>query len=167
MGTLEDCVELYNTTFEMNGNQLTLENKHIIMNENTTVEVEQFKKIEETNSIRGSGREEKCNDELVDVELGINCSDIVDDTEDDDQSIYLSLESVRNSKALNSDGRTDISSTTNLNETFSGTTRSLQLDHNCNTSCNNICKEQQRISGTCVICFDTYEVGDMIVWSQD
>jgi len=166
--SLQDRVELYGKAFEKNGNQLTLEAKHIV-------------KREQNSDTCDDGDNDVNDVSFVDVELGQgNATKSENTIDDDDGSIYLSVESARNSKQKeatpdsddlenrdNSITDTTISSEQPINGSAKSTTvstTSLRLDDQINGKPHG---EKQMISGTCVICFEQFEKDDVIVWSED
>lgn len=141
LSSLDDCIELYNKTFDLSGNQLTLKSKHIVdkVMKDTTNNVTEEEEEEEGNTI----------ELFIDIESGGNNGgetegdDDDDEDDDDDPVICLSVEVDRK---------------LNLAVDDTTTTRSLCLTYN---------KANQMISGTCVICFEEYVTDDVIVWSDD
>jgi len=143
--SLEDRIELYKKAFESNGNQLTLQDKHIV--------TKTMKKAGHTTSNTGDTEEgveqnNNRNESFIDIELGDDDNGNDNDNDNDDSSIYLSFESDRNN--CNS----------NHHSTITTSTKSLRLEHKQE-------QENHMIHGTCVICFEDFLKDDVIVWSND
>jgi hypothetical protein len=142
--TLKDRIELYNKTFDSNGNQLILQDKHIKT------------KAKSTSANDDDGNVENNSDVFIDIELADTAERVENDNDDDDDdasSIYLSVESERR-----------------LTRTHLDSTRSLCLDLDLqkdNNTDNKDKEKKQMISGTCIICFEEFMKNDVIVWSQD
>ena len=137
-------IELYNRTFDSNGNQLILEDKHIKTKAKST-------------TTNGDGNIddiiENNNNMFIDIELAdAEGNEHVDN--DDDPSIYLSVESERRLTCHQDD-----------DEDLIKTVRQFFLNLNLLKGNNN--KEKQMISGTCIICFEELIITDVIVWSED
>ena len=92
--SLENCIELYNKTFDSNGNQLILQKKHIITKTMKGNGNDNDNNNNDNGATEGAEQNNR-NGSFVDIELGddTNCKD---DDDDDDDSIYLSFESDRN-----------------------------------------------------------------------
>jgi len=178
--TLKERIELYNKTFDSNGNQLTLKNKHI--------------KTKTSKSISEGGN--KNNSSIfLDIELGGKTNDYDDkeyveqnaekNNDDDDPSIYVSVESERRlTRHLDDDDYDDSMKdeimATSTDDT-STSTKSLCLDldpdHNNkkdknkgndkDKKGNDKDKEKQLFSGTCIVCLEEFMKDDVIIWSQD
>jgi len=160
----QERIELYNQTFDSNGNQLILEDRHIIKTKTTTI-----------------SNDDDDDNVFVDIELakGNNNNDDNDNGNDndngDDPSIYLPVESERRLTHLddddddNDDTMKNEIMTTSTDHTSSTRSLCLDLDHHNHNENNNHNKEKQKqmISGTCIICFDEFMKDDVIVWSQD
>ena len=173
--SLEDYKEMYNKSFESNGNQLTLQQQHIIMSKKTDTREEFTEEnmddvgdddnMDDDSSIYSSSFSVKSmiriisspfivdsprigcdnttitnNDNIDDID-GDDDDDA--DAENDDASIYLSIEAERRFIHLSHDTIITTTPTTN--------------DRN----------EPQLISGTCIICFEDYQQDDVIVFSND
>jgi len=144
--SLEERVELYNTTFTSNGNQLTLKDKHIVP-----------KTKMDNNIPKDDVEEEEKSDAFIDIELGDDKNheiSAVRPDDDGDRSIYLSIESDRNLDMG------DLSTSRKME--IDTSMRSLRLDRKGS-------KEDQatNISGTCIICFEEFTKDDVIVWSEN
>jgi len=135
--SLEDRIELYQKTFDSNGNQLTLQNKHIV----TKTMKEETTSSNNGEAAEGVEQHNNRNELFVDIELG---DDNGNGNDNDDSSIYLSFESDRN----------------NCQSNITTSTKSLCLEHDKKNSKN-------MISGTCVICFEDFLKDEVIVWSKD
>ena len=87
--SLEDHIELYKKTFDSNGNQLTLQNKHIV----TKTMTEDNTSSNNDETAEGVEQHNNRNESSIDIELG---DDNDNGNDSDDTSIYLSFESGRN-----------------------------------------------------------------------
>ena len=142
--SLADRVEVYQKTFEANGNQLLLTKEHLV----TTI----------IPPGREEGEEKKHNDAsttAIDIELGDDNTgnnsdtannDVKEDTADVDyQPDHCS-------------GSTAITNSLCLDHTTTAADKKLIIDGTC---------KQLMVNGTCIICFEEFKKDDIIVWSED
>ena len=178
--SVDDCMDLYNKTFDSNGNQLTLQSTHIVTEvikkkPTTTTVTEIVEDIAPTSTIESSS--------FVDIELGStdgnNNDDHGVDNDDDDDVVVVVVDVVDDDNDNNcdvddivdignSDDMDDIDvdvddDNDDFDDTTTTTTTSIQLDHN---------HEQQQplgftYNGTCIICLEEFVTNDVIVWSAD
>ena len=198
----EQRIQLYNIVFDTNGNQLTLESKHIFMKSITT------------NTTTGTDAEE-----YIDIDIGPDYDPDDDNNKMFEGSFYLGVDSARfDSIAEEDDGNnaevgslergglggqrrprssaiphggggiasersrrsithTDgsvhtivsVRNTQNIcissergQDTMSKVSNSIQGSTNSSTSSN-----QNMVPGMCIICFDEFITGDVIVWSDN
>ena len=144
--SLYDRIELYNKTFDTNGNQTILQNKHIvtkIMKDNITTTTTKIVKKEEDDEQNSSTIKS-----FIDIEVGDNNAGKDDDNDADAHNADADDPSI----SLSVDSEFDTTTTT--------TTRILCLDHNEKS-------QQQIFNGTCIICFEDFVKNDRIVWSNN
>ena len=147
----KERIELYNKTFDRNGNQLILEDKHIKTNAKSTTT---------NNDGNNVGIVENNNDVYIDIELADTEGNEHINNDDDDPSIYLSVESERGLTRHQDDDEDRIK-----NVRHSSTKNKSSFYLNFLKGNNN--KEKQMISGTCIICFAEFVKDDVIVWSEN
>ena len=158
--SLDDCMDLYNKTFASNGNQVTLQNRHIITKvmkkpiTDTVTEIEED--TAQTSTIESSS--------FVDVELGGTAGNKKNDNDDYvevdvDDDDNCDVDDIAKTDAIDVD---DDSDNDDLDETTT-TTTSVRLDHNQ--------ERQQQLginhNGICIICLEEFVTNDVIVWSAD
>jgi len=139
--SLDDRIELYNKTFDSNGNQLTLKNKHIVK------EKQKKKQKKKKKEKENEGEEEEENTSIIKLGNG-----------DNDPPIYLSVESDRVLKVVG-DTMCSKRGLVSRNSSNNGSTASLCIDVKE--------KKKKTVSGTCVICLVEYVKDDVIVLSED
>merc|ERR1712085_113091 len=116
--SLEDRIELYKKAFNSNGNQLTLQEKHIITK---TMKAGHTTTSNNGDTEEGVEQNKNRNESFIDIELGDdtgNGNGDDNDNDNDDSSIYLSFESDRNN-----------CSSSNHQSSITTSTKGLCLEH--------------------------------------
>ena len=151
--SMQDWVCLYNKTFDCNDNhRIELKAEHIVSKQSKSKE--QLRDNDE-GSAKSSGHCNNIGDVFEDVESGkgIDMNRIIHDDEDLSKP-YLVLETVAG-RNQSSRSLSCLSSSVNAHSSSSSSSSS---DKTTNIT--------TPISGSCVICFDEFEIGDMIVSSS-
>ncbi|OEU08539.1 hypothetical protein FRACYDRAFT_249430 [Fragilariopsis cylindrus CCMP1102] len=144
----KERIELYNKTFDRNGNQLILEDKHIKTKAKSTTPNDDGNNVDTV---------ENNNDVYIEIELADTEENEHINKDDDDPSIYLPVESERRLTRHDEDRIKNVrhSSTKGRSSFY---TKFLKGNNN---------KEKQMIGGKCIICFAEFVKEDVIVWSED
>lgn len=179
--TIEERKLMYSIAFDKIGNQLTINDEHIVVRNNG----------ENAAMVAAEGKENADEDAtFVDVEIGEGSSGggsdnhINDEFEEESRSMYLSIPPERFRRQsrvveINTEKKKKKKNGSGFKEndinTGSSTSITIQSgDDGDNDGHNNSNKETDdndgsdsriNVGGTCVICFEEYKKGDVVVWS--
>lgn len=163
--TLQDGIDLYSEAFDINGNQATLKEKHIVVRNRNS------KSYSNRNSNgKGAANNEKVEEDFEDIELGGE-----KENQNRNKSVGSSINSIANSSfnestylAIESerDDQKNQNQDDNKNdEEDNDKTKEILKSEKDNDNNNN--NNDHKINGACVICMENFIPGEVIVWSEN